>query len=61
MEKHANTWFPGDAVVKNGVKLADGSAQEGKLIDVDPALELAHVTWKGGVTEWVDLSALSKK
>lgn len=60
MEKHGNTWFPGDSVVKSGEKTASGKEKVGFIVEIDPGMELAKVTWQEGGTEWVNLDAISK-
>lgn len=61
MEKHGNTWFPGEPCVHNGMKLANGEEKVGKLVLIDPDSNQAQVEWEGGTTSWVSLSDISKR
>jgi hypothetical protein len=61
MEKHGNTWFPGEPCVMNGVKTADGKEKVGHLVLIDPDGNQAQVEWEGGTTQWVSLSDISKR
>lgn len=58
IEKNANTWFPGDQV-KVIAKDKTASLRVGEILDVDPAMELAHVKFPDGAA-WIGLDELER-
>ncbi len=60
MEKHANTFFPGDKVaeVKDGTKVA--GHESGKVTDGDPTSGKVKVAWPDGREDWLPAEDLQK-
>jgi hypothetical protein len=58
MTKHGNTFAPGDRVIlaQAGTKVAGSS---GKVIDIDPSMEMARIDWGNGDISFEELHKLA--
>lgn len=57
MEKHANTYFPGDKVVR--VTDHKTASDPGSVLEYDSTTEMFKVAFSGG-TDWVSAEDLQK-
>lgn len=63
IDKHANTYFPGDKVRQTIVK-GDGTKTagniKGEVVDGDPSSGKLKVKWPDGSNSWMDPSEIQK-
>ena len=60
MDKHGNTFFPGDMVVSTTSGKTAAERVPGKVVDADPDSSMVKVAWPNGEEVWIDANKLTK-